>query len=144
MLYWDTSAIFKLYAPEPDSPYFLRLIADSEAPIISSAIVSVELMCALYRRHMADDLPRNVVESMRQFTSDVSDGLIVLVPYGRDIAAEAERVIATALRRRRPVFIRSLDVIHLCSALVTKADALVATDARLREMARAMGLRLLP
>ena len=29
MSYWDTSALIKLYVPEPDTPYFLELLAGS-------------------------------------------------------------------------------------------------------------------
>ena len=40
--------------------------------------------------------------------------------------------------------LRSLDLIHVASALECKAKTLVATDVRLREVAKLAGLQVLP
>ena len=56
MIYWDTSALLKLYVAEPDSAYFLRLAEESEEPICSSAIVMTEALAAFHRKQHAGDL----------------------------------------------------------------------------------------
>ncbi len=80
----------------------------------------------------------------RRFSADIDAGRIVTIPFGRDVIAETQKVVAVAYGRSKPILIRSLDVIHVASALVSKARQLVATDARLREAAALVGLDLIP
>jgi uncharacterized protein with PIN domain len=51
--YWDTSALVKLYVTEPDSSYFIQLIAKTDEPIISSAVAITEALCVFYRKEHA-------------------------------------------------------------------------------------------
>jgi hypothetical protein len=145
MQYWDTSALLKLYVAEPDSAYFLELLAAADSPILSSAIASVELHCAFYRKELAGDLKAGATHpAFQKFQADVSAGRIVMVPLGDDVAAAASGIIRRSFAGRRPIMVRSLDVIHLSSAAVSGADSLVATDGRLREAAKRSGLKLVP
>lgn len=145
MDYWDTSAILKLYVAEHDSTYFLRLIAEINEPILSSAIVTTEVLCALYRKQRAGDLKEGGANTIfRKFNADLRAGRIVTIPYGADVEAGAEKLIRLAFHDPGPVLIRSLDAIHIASALVGNAKRLVATDARLREAASLVGLKVLP
>lgn len=144
MIYWDASALLKLYVAEPDSPDF-DLIANTEDPIVSSAIVSTEVLCALYRKEHAGDLRPGAAKTVfRKFLSDAQTGRIILIPFGDDVVTKAEHLVKLAIEQPRPVLIRTLDVIHVSSALVSKARALVATDARLREVAALVRLKVLP
>lgn len=145
MLYWDTSALLKLYVSEPDSPYFLDLIAGSEEPILSCNIAEVEVLCALYRKEQAGDLKTGAAGILfEEFLSDLSTGRILSIPYGMDTVEESRNLINSVYRKKRPLTIRSLDVIHLASALLSKAKSLVTTDGRLREAAKLSGLQVLP
>jgi len=56
LTYWDTSALIKLYAPEPDSSYFLELLAQAQQPPLSADITRAEILCTLYRKEQAGDL----------------------------------------------------------------------------------------
>ena len=144
MAYWDTSALLKLYVTESDSPYFDSLAETSE-PIFSSEIVIPETLCALHRKEHSGDLRRGGARTVfRKFSADIDAGRIVTIPYGRDVIAEAQKVVALAYGRPKPFLIRSLDVIHIASAVVSKARALIATDTRLREAAALVGLDLIP
>jgi predicted nucleic acid-binding protein len=143
--YWDTSAVLKLYAPEADSAYFLNLIATVRQPVHCSAISCMEVLCALYRKEEAGDLkPGGGAALYRRFRRDARAGRVVLAPYGEDVAAEAERVAKAAFGERRAIMIRSLDLIHVATAVVLGATALVATDKRLRALASVLRLPLLP
>jgi predicted nucleic acid-binding protein len=42
-IYWDTSAILKLYAPEPDSGDYLRLLIQQTEDVALSFLHRVEL-----------------------------------------------------------------------------------------------------
>jgi predicted nucleic acid-binding protein len=143
--YWDTSALLKVYVAEPDSSAFLQLLASTGAPILTSAVAGVELQCALYRKQMAGDLKEGGAHhAFQKFKADVTRGRIVSVPLGDDISAASGGIIRSAFSGRRPVMVRSLDVIHLASAAVGGAETLVATDLRLREAAKRAGFKLAP
>jgi predicted nucleic acid-binding protein len=143
--YWDTSALLKLYLPEHDSAYFLGLIETAAQPVFSSAIAATEVACALLRKeHSAGLKPGGAGVLLRRFRADCHAGRLVLVPYGADVAAETERLAKTAFAQCPPVVIRSLDVIHLASASIMKATAVVATDNQLRDLAQVLGIPVLP
>ncbi|MBZ5576682.1 MAG: type II toxin-antitoxin system VapC family toxin [Acidobacteriia bacterium] len=145
MNYWDTSALLKLYVPEEDSGAFLDLIAASDEPIATSAIATAEVLCAVNRKERAGDLKRGgAAAAFRRFVADCDQGRIVPIPYGTQVLEVAQAVMRVALHRSRPLFLRSLDLIHVASALTIHAGSVVATDARLREVAALVKLRLLP
>jgi predicted nucleic acid-binding protein len=143
--YWDTSALLKLYVPEPDSAALLELVSLENQPIYSSAITTVEVLCAVHRKERSGDLkPASGVSILRKFRADCGAGRIVLIPYGDDVAARAEQVVRLALQRSRPGMIRSLDAIHIASALKVGAKKMIATDMRLREVASLARFKLAP
>ena len=145
MSYWDTSALLKLYIAEADSPYFLQLIAGGDEPIVSSAIVTAEILCVLYRKEQARALKGGGAGRIYgKFSQDVRTGRILTVPYGPDVEAQAEKLARLVFNRPRPILIRSLDMIHVSTALSSRARDLVATDRRLREVAVLAGLHVLP
>lgn len=67
-----------------------------------------------------------------------------MLPYGSDVIAEAENLIRIAFEQHPPVMVRSLDLIHVASAVASKATSLVATDERLRALASLSRLTLVP
>jgi predicted nucleic acid-binding protein len=143
--YWDASAILKLYASEDDSEYFLNLTSALDKPIFSSAIAATEILCALFRKETEGVFKAGLAKvTYQRFRSDCETGRILLVPYGGDVLEEVERIIRIASTPRRPLMIRSLDLIHLATALVIKSTVLVATDQRLRTMGSRLKLKLLP
>ena len=145
MTYWDTSALLKLYVVEPDSPYFLQLIANTDEQIVTSAIAETEFLCALHRKEHAGDLKPGAAKAVfRKFTADAKAGRIVTIPYGADVVAEAEKLVRLAFDQPQPVMLRSLDVIHVSTALASKAGTLVATDTRLRTLATLARLKVRP
>jgi predicted nucleic acid-binding protein len=143
--YWDTSALLKLYLPEDDSGYFLDSVVTSDQLLVSSAIAAVEMLCALYRKECAGELKRGgALATYRKFVGDCRAGRIVLVPCGEQVFTAAEEIVRLAFRRARPVMVRSLDAIHVASALTARARVMVATDTRLRLVAAMAKLKLMP
>jgi predicted nucleic acid-binding protein len=143
--YWDTSALVKLYVTEADSSYFLQLISKTDEPIISSALATTEALCVFYRKEHALALKSGGARRIyRKFRTDVAAGRITTIPYGSDVEAESERVVRLAFVGPHPVLLRSLDVIHVASALVGRVHEIVTTDVRLREVAALVGLKVAP
>jgi predicted nucleic acid-binding protein len=126
-LYLDSSALVKLVLPEPETDALLRLLADWEDRV-SSALATVEVSRAA-RRASRDD-------AVHRRARRVVDG-IHLVTVDDDVLR-----IASTLE---PTTLRSLDAIHLASALVLQPDlgALVAYDERLSLAASQQGLKVL-
>lgn len=145
MAYWDTSALVKLYTPEADSPYFMKLAARSGEPISSSAITVVEIVSAAWRKEQAGSLqPGGARVATQRYLDDCGAGRIVAIPYGEDVVAAVLDIVRLAYNAPKPVLIRAADAIHLASARVGGARAVVATDARLRALAGLMQFELLP
>jgi predicted nucleic acid-binding protein len=145
MHYWDTSALLKLYAPEPDSLYFLQLLARTDEQIITASVAAVEIQCALHRKeHLGDLKPGGAAAAIECYREDIRRGRVVEIPLGGDVLEEARKLISLAFGRKRRILVRSLDMIHLASAKAAGARLMVATDARLREVASLFELRLLP
>lgn len=143
MIYWDTSALLKLYASETDSPYFVHLATTTEDQVLTSAIASMELLCAFERKEQTGGLKSGGAKAaFEQFLGDTRRGRIIEVPYGRDVVEEARRLLA--LVTDRGMLIRSLDMIHVASAIAVRAKSIVATDLRLRQVASFANMKVLP
>ncbi len=126
-LYLDSSALVKLVLPEAETDALLALLAEWEEHV-SSALAAVEVPRAAIRASESKFVhrrARRVVEDVHLVTID-------------DEVSE----IAAGLG---PPTLRSLDAIHLASALVLRPDlgALVSYDARLNEAAKQTGIVVL-
>jgi predicted nucleic acid-binding protein len=121
--YLDASALVKLIVAEPESGALRRYLGERPR-IISSRIVEVEL-----RRAVA-----------RQDEIDAGDRVSSLIATVELLELNAE--VARRAGELTPATLRSLDAIHLASALVIapEVDAVVAYDTRLAAAARAAGL----
>ena len=144
-IYWDTSALLKIYTPESDSEYFLDLIAKEEHPVFISVVGGVEIRCALNRKEHAGDVRRaDATRAMRRFTEDCAEGRIAQLPCGDEMTARAREIVELARVHPSPAPIRSLDAIHIASALSMRAARIVTTDIRMREVAAMVNLKVIP
>lgn len=124
MIYIDTSALVKLLFDEPESNALTDWLTErSEIPKVSSDLSTVELLRTCQR------IDGSLIEDARRLLDGVD-----LVPIDRAIVEQA----ATLAPRE----LRSLDAIHLASALSLIEDItdFVAYDARLFSAAEQAGL----
>lgn len=121
LAYVDASALVKLVVEEPESQELLRWYVEAER-IVTSRIGVVETLRAAARRPHDPQHRDRVVEDLDIIELDAS--------IGRSAGA------------MRPPILRTLDAIHLATALqlVPQLDAFVTYDDRLAEAARALGL----
>jgi predicted nucleic acid-binding protein len=125
VIYLDSSALLKLLHEEPESAALASwLTGRAGTPLLSSELANVEVIRAC-RRIDPDALPE-----ARALLAELD-----LVPLTGVVIAEAADVGETTLR--------SLDAIHLASALSIRSDlsAFVAYDHRLSDAASAAGLQ---
>jgi predicted nucleic acid-binding protein len=120
--YIDASAIAKLSLDEPGSVAMTRWYVEADR-VLASRIAVVETRRALARRPMAAEAS-SVERALRSFE---------IVEFDERIARVAAEI--------RPTSLRTLDAIHLATALeIGPIDAFVTYDDRLAEAARAIGL----
>lgn len=144
MIYWDTSAIVPLYVDEPTSTYWESLLSRSAAPAKTSTLAITEFNYALKHKILRRNLTAECAEALvAKFTEDCDAGHWELYPLGTDIITAslhaAERCYASA----SPVPLRSLDGLHLGTALTLNCDTLATGDQRLASSAKKLNLKVL-
>ena len=126
MIYFDTSALVKLVFDEAESAALAEwLTLRADVPKVSSDLSTIELLRTCRR------VDEGAVEG-----ANLLLGGIDLLPMDRAIVEKAATLIPTELR--------SLDAIHLASALSVKTSltALVAYDVRLCAAAADAGIEV--
>ena len=122
--YIDASALVKLLHQESGSEE-LRQYLSPDRELISSRVATVEVRRAIARSTVPAD--------------------VALAELGGPVGLmELDAEIAHAAARASPANLRSLDAIHLASALALREDigSVVTYDTRLAEAARAAGLEV--
>lgn len=125
MIYVDSSALVKLVVEEPESGA-LRGLLQEDPEQLASAIVEVEVPRAVRRA-----IPALLPQAQRVVAQ------VAVVGLSEQIRARAALL--------EPVTLRSLDALHLATALEVRdeLDGLVTYDARMAETARALGVAVL-
>ena len=144
MVFWDTSALLKLYVAEPDSNAFATL-AKREGPLAISAWTTHEILCGLHRKELLHDLKAGGAEAIYQrVLQQITAGTLHVITYNVTVAQRTSEVIRGCYGARAPIAIRSLDALQLGSALAGGAIEVVSADARMRAGAKIFNLRVLP
>ena len=124
MLYLDSSAFVKLIHQEPETDALRAAVAG--VTTFSSELLACEASRAATR-----------IGSATERAAERALGGLALVPISREVLAAAARLL--------PADLRSLDAIHLATALRSgeRLSALVTYDRRLADAAEHHGLRVL-
>lgn len=136
--YFDTSAIVKRYVAEAGTPRARALIRKYR--IVSSALTPIEALSAFVRRHAAGDLSeRDYAAIVSRLDSDRQIWeMVELTPL---VLGRAEELV-------RAEGLRTLDAIHVASALIVRSSAgihlpFITGDARQRTGATRAQLEVL-
>ena len=123
-VYLDASAAVKLVVAEPESQPLAQYLA-AQGIRVSHRILEVELIRAVLRRS-----PDSLEQAM---------ALLRVLEF-----VELDAEIASLAGRLEPSSLRSLDAIHLASALALghEIDTFVTYDARQADAATALGLNV--
>ena len=144
MSYWDTSTLGKLYLPEPDSADFPQKAAVDPA-IATTRLALYEMRRVAFRKESEGFIQAGTAESvLAQVNQDIAAGQIRIVEMDARVEAEFNGIMATCYRYSPPLPIRTLDALHLASARADNQRELVATDRRMRDAAKLLGLSLFP
>jgi predicted nucleic acid-binding protein len=126
LLYFDSSALVKLVVLEPETPALLSLL-ESRAAVVSSAIAQVEVLRSVRRAGGSPEA--------RTRARDVLSRVVLFA---------VDDPILEAAAALEPADVRSLNAIHLATALALgrDADGFVCYDGRLNEAAGSLALRV--
>jgi predicted nucleic acid-binding protein len=132
LIAFDTSALVKRVIDEPGWEAVDKLLDDAirrGETLVMSALASIEVSRTVRSRHESRD-PRSWGELTAIALSGISE-----IPI--------DGVVSALARRIGPTTLRSLDAIHLATAIAMDSDYLVTYDRRLAVVAEDMGLQVL-
>jgi uncharacterized protein len=139
-LYCDTSALLKLYLPEPGSAE-LNVVLEGRDDVLVSDLAVTEIISAVARRLHQGSITRDAARRLQHaILARLDDGGYHRVELTREIHRRAEHLLLT----RRDATLRAADALHLGLATTARAGSLATFDARLATAARAVGLAVYP
>lgn len=139
-LYCDTSALLKLYVPEPDSDRFNAIVAGRDDVLVSDLAVT-EIVSALARRLRQGAIARKAVDRVQEAILErLDEGAYHRVELTREVHRRAEHLLVNLTA----VPLRAADALHLALAASARAASLASFDLRLLAAARAVGLAVHP
>jgi predicted nucleic acid-binding protein len=140
-LYVDPSALLKLYLQEPESRAIAAWRARISGPLIITHHGRVELINAIGLAAFRGLINEKVFhDALAALDDDFEEGRYLQA----DLLwrATLKRAADFARRFTRTLGCRSLDVIHVASAVELELRVFVTFDARQRELARAVRLKV--
>jgi len=136
-VYLDTSALVKLYLPEPGSDALDRRLTGRRDLVVSELAVS-EVTSAVGRRRREGRLSDEAGTRLyRRLLEDLDEGTFLRVGVYPDTHRAAERLL---LASHLPL--RTLDALHLALATQAGAASIVTFDRQLGAAAVSLGLSL--
>ena len=137
--YWDMSCILALYIKESLSPQAVALATKQEQALTSSAILEYEMIIALHAKEAKGEIPKgSAIRVLTKFQSDLLRGRFMIAPLGRDIANQASRIAKDCAQAGPPLFLRTLDGIHIATAI--EASVIITSDKRMAAAAAHLGV----
>jgi hypothetical protein len=89
MSYWDTSALVKLYAKEPDSSGFENHALNSPGPLVTSGIALYEARATFRRKETEAFLQAGAAQTLyEQLLQDVAAGKVQIIQPVGDVEGE--------------------------------------------------------
>jgi len=141
-IYFDTSAIIKLYYPEPESEKLSKWIGENRIVIPVSLFHSLEIHNAFALKIFRGEITDQHYEKLREcLAADRISGII------KELSADWTQVFQKAAETARShtpgLGNRSLDILHIALAMETGYKKIITFDNRQSELAIANGLEVI-
>jgi hypothetical protein len=132
--------LFSLYVPDANSPSAGAVMRRLKPPLVATDLGEFEFVNVLNGRIFRKQLRAFEEEAVLvSFSKDVQAGLIRIIPISGAALAHATRLART---QTRLLGTRSLDVLHVASALALHAGSFCTFDKNRARLAAAVGLQL--
>ncbi len=141
-VYADSSFLLSLYSVDAHSEVAAAVAAKYQPLFLLTPLLEAEFANAIELGIFFGRYSTREAKAVReQFRAHIGSGLFLV----RELNPEAYELARTLSRRHTAkVGTRSLDVLHVASALLLRPDSFLSFDERQRKLARAEGLRLQP
>lgn len=139
--YLDTSVLFSLYVPDANTAAAVSKTHAAARPFLCTDFAEFEFVNALSLRHFRRELSLSQVkEVLALFRQDLESGTL---RSARIPSVAFERAREIARQHTAKLGTRSLDILHVASALALGATQLITFDERQAKLASFVGLRLI-
>lgn len=139
--YADTSFLVSLYVLDANSALATEHMKRVKPPLLLNSLGELELTNAILLRLFREEIALSQVKAAHALVRrDIQDGVFVLKPLA---AAAYERAKQIARRHTPQLGTRTLDVLHVASALELQADIFYTFDRSQGKLAKAEGLTAL-
>lgn len=139
-VYLDSSALAKIYLPEPASDALDEALRSRRDLMVSDLAVT-EVIAALARRRRERAISPPIAARLhRAILRDAESGMFLRLGLSTTVHREAERLMMGL----DTVALRSADALHLALAVSASAATVVSFDKRLAEAAEWVGLFVAP
>lgn len=136
--YADTSFLVSLYVFDDNSPQASAIFAKASLPFVLTPLVEAEVINAFHLRIFRKESgEKQIRTSVELFEKDVRAGIFELKSFGNEMFRQASRISA---RRTAKFGTRTLDLLHVASAVVLQTENFYTFDKKQAELARAEGL----
>lgn len=143
--YPDTSFLFSLYLPRPSSEEAARIFAELDGPLPVSALLVFEFENALrlaswlHRKDQRKGFPVHVAQTaLARLETDIDDGILEVIPCDFSAVIDRARKISNARTWRGGH--RSLDILHVATAIHLRARRFLTFDSNQKKVAASEGL----
>jgi len=138
-MYLDTSVAVAIYAREANSDALEAILAGGDG-FFSSELLRAEMSGALLVKEKNKLISAALrAEILAKFEEHLSEGAVQLIPLNDLLVAEAIELMTQVYP---DVLLRTLDAIHLATALSVEAGPLFTRDKRMLDAARKLGIPL--
>ncbi len=141
-VYADTSFLVSLYVLDTNSERAAIYMRRAKLPILLSMFGEIELTNAislrLFRRELTSPKAKAAYALVRK---DIVDGVLLIKAMSMN---NFEKAMQMARRRTPHLGTRTLDILHVASALELRAEMFCTFDHNQARLAKAEGLRVTP
>ena len=139
-IYADTSFLASLYVLDGNSQAAAARMKRAPLPLLTTPFGELELINAVALRLFRKELTASKVKAAQtMIRKDIEEGVLMVSTLPGTAFERAKRIAS----KQTPVFgTRTLDVLHVASALILQADTFYTFDARQTKLAVAEGLRV--
>ncbi len=141
--YCDSSLLFKLYVAEQDSEMAVNLVMSKLPPIPISSLHEIEIRNSIRQRCFGKMITsKQAAEALNKLTEDLERGFFERI--STDWSSTYRRAEDLSQHYGETMACRSLDILHVATALIWEVREFLTFDLRQYALARKAGLLVKP